>query len=211
MGWKETNIVPDTVEDKERIFMYVAEFEDGTIVPEFEDDGTETNFKKVDKNKVSMLSLIGKGSKVCNIDTKTGILNVMDIAISYELSIGDKKYHITEIKDEEYKDIIHYKGFITDGLASDFVGRATLKCHTNSFAVGWKKQIKIDENRNIHFKVILNIIVDVGIQAEIKITPDFDIDGSINMAMLRDGKTRNATLEAKSVKGASTEFKLLFK
>lgn len=211
MGWKETNIVPDTVEDKERIFMYVAEFEDGTITPEFDDDGTETNFKKVDKNKVSMLSLIGKGSKVCNVDTKTGILNVMDIAVSCELSLGDKKYPITGIKDEVYKDLIHYKGFITDGLESNFVGNAVLKCHTNRFAVGWKKQIKIDEERSIHFKVILNIIVDVGIQAEIKITPDFDIDGSIDMAMFKDGKTRNAVLETKSVKGASTEFKLLFK
>ena len=51
---------------------------------------------------------------------------------------------------------------------------------TTSFHIGWKKKIVLDENRHIFVKVIFSIVMNEGMQIEVKVSPNFNIEnGSI--------------------------------
>ena len=92
------------------------------------------------------------------------------------LALGSEYISLTGIKGESYNDIIQYKGFISEGMAAGHVGPAQLACMTTSFHIGWKKKIALDENRHIFVKVILSIIMNKGLQIEVKVSPNFTID-----------------------------------
>ena len=206
-SWKETNIVPEAVEDKERVFMYVAEYENGTIIPEYEDDGKETLFTEVEKDKVKTLSIIGRGSVPCVITTDTGIFKVFDNTFEYGLLMGGERYNITSIIGEAYKDIIQYKGFITDGLESSHTGGATLKCHTTSFSIGWKKKIILDEERSVFFKAIFSIVINKEIKLDVKLTPNFNLDGTLVVTVNGEDKSCVVNIEKGTSKEITTNFK----
>ena len=149
-------------------FMWICKYDDGKYVEEFESDGKENSFTKIEKDKVSELHLIGNGFHSM-FDVKDGcfILNE-DTKVEFAIILGENKKLITSIPDELYNDIIQYKGFYTDGVSN--LNDVNLVCHTCSYHIGWKKQFTIDENTSLFFKVILSVVIGKGIKFEIKLS-----------------------------------------
>ena len=197
----ETNFVPECV-GNDRPFMYVVENKDGSIIPEFDNDGKETSFKTINKEEAKSLYLIGRGAKF-GFGTDNGIFDILNHKFNISFNLDEHVIPVTSRENETYNDIIQYKGFITDGLAPNHVGPATLQGHTSSFHVGWKKKIMIDEERYVFFKAIFSIIMGEGLKMEFKASPNFNMDGTL----LIDTGDKTIVHEIKRVgKGASTLF-----
>lgn len=158
---------------KDRPFMFVVKTSNGDIA-EFDDEGNEKNFREINKNEAKGLYLIGRGVKF-GFDTDNGIFNILGNLFTVHLAFDSESFQLTGVKDETYNDIIQYKGFISEGMASGHVGQAQLACMTTSFHIGWKKKIVLDENRHIFVKVIFSIIMNKGLQIEVKVSPNFNI------------------------------------
>ena len=158
-------------------FMWICKYDDGTIVNEFDDKDTEHSFTDIEKDKVSEFYLIGRNFKA-SFNTKDGKFKFNDLKeASYDIiPENGKKYNINALGD--YHDIIQYKGFYTDGL-SNLNGGHTLQCHTCSYHIGWKKQIRLEEDDiTIFFKNVLSVIMDEGVRLEIRISSNKDFVGS---------------------------------
>ena len=202
-SWRETNCVPEVVDD-DRAFMFVVKNEDGSFIPEYDDDGTETNFRSIDKDKAAGLYIIGRGFKA-GFNTSDGIIKAFDkeFKLSLRLDGNDTLIPVTEREDNNYKDIIQYKGFITDGLNASHVGNATLNAHTTSYHIGWKKKIQINDEHYAFVKIIFNIIMSKGISISLKISPNFNMNG---MFLIDIGDKQIGQPIIKVGKGASTMF-----
>ena len=168
----EKYVVPEAA-PKDRPFMFVVKTANGNIT-EFDDEGNEKNFREINKNEAKGLYLIGRGVK-CGFDSDNGIFNILGNLFTIHLAFDSESFQLTGVKDETYNDIIQYKGFISEGMAASHVGQAQLACMTTSFHIGWKKKIVLDENRHIFVKVIFSIIMNKGLQIEVKVSPNFNI------------------------------------
>jgi hypothetical protein len=169
-------------------FMWICKYEDGSIVNEFDDKDTEHSLTSIEKDKVSELYLIGRNFKAV-FNTKDGKFKFNDDKeVSYDIiPENGEKHNINALGD--YHDIIQYKGFYTDGL-SNLDGKHTLKCHTCSYHIGWKKQIKFEkEDITIFFKNVLSIIMGKGVKLEIRISSDKDFTGNFFFNLNGTGKT----------------------
>ena len=166
-------------------FMWICKYDDGKYVEEFESDGKENSFTKIEKDKVSELHLIGNGFHSM-FDVKDGcfVLNE-DTKVEFVIILGENKKLITSIPDELYNDIIQYKGFYTDGVSN--LNDVNLVCHTCSYHIGWKKQFTIDENTSLFFKAILSVVIGKGIKFEIKLSSNNDFDANFKVSLITNG------------------------
>ena len=163
---------------KDRPFMFVVKTVNEDIA-EFDDEGNETSFREINKEDAKGLYLIGRGVKI-GFNTDNGIFDILGSLFAVHLAFGSESVQLTGVKGETYNDIIQYKGFISEGMAAGHVGPAHLACMTTSFHIGWKKKIVLDENRHIFVKVIFSIVMNEGMQIEVKVSPNFNIEnGSI--------------------------------
>ena len=99
-------------------FMWVAEYEDGTILDEALENGEFRSFTAIRKDTVKTFNLVGRKMRAY-IDTSNGIFNLNDVLFSTAIRIGDNTYPISSIEGETYKDLIHYKGFYADTIMND--------------------------------------------------------------------------------------------
>lgn len=163
---------------KDRPFMFVVKTVNEDIA-EFDDEGNETSFREINKEDAKGLYLIGRGVKI-GFNTDNGIFDILGNLFAVRLAFGSESVQLTGVEGETYNDIIQYKGFISEGMAAGHVGPAHLACMTTSFHIGWKKKIVLDENRHIFVKVIFSIVMNEGMQIEVKVSPNFNIEnGSI--------------------------------
>ena len=130
---------------------------------------------KINKEDAKGLYLIGRGVKI-GFNTDNGIFDILGSLFAVRLAFGSESVQLTGVEGETYNDIIQYKGFISEGMAAGHVGPAHLACMTTSFHIGWKKKIVLDENRHIFVKVIFSIVMNEGMQIEVKVSPNFNIE-----------------------------------
>ena len=159
---------------KDRPFMFVVKTVNEDIA-EFDDEGNETSFREINKEDAKGLYLIGRGVKI-GFNTDNGIFDILGSLFVVRLDFGSESVQLTGVEGETYNDIIQYKGFISEGMAAGHVGPAHLACMTTSFHIGWKKKIVLDENRHIFVKVIFSIVMNEGMQIEVKVSPNFNIE-----------------------------------
>lgn len=191
-------------------FMWVCKYSDGTYVPEFEDKDNENSFLDIKKENVDEIHLLGNGfHSMFNTNDGKFIFN-NDAKIDFTLiPENSKEIKITD-NDNDYHDIIQYKGFYTDGV-SNLSGGANLQCHTCSYHIGWKKQFKIDENTNIFFKVILSVVLNEGIKLEIKLSSNNDFKGDFIISIKKPNENVESyakKLDIKKNKSANFNIKL---
>lgn len=173
----EKYVVPEAA-PKDRPFMFVVKTVNEDIA-EFDNEGNETSFREINKEDAKGLYLIGRGVKI-GFNTDNGIFDILGSLFAVRLAFGSESVQLTGVEGETYNDIIQYKGFISEGMAAGHVGPAHLACMTTSFHIGWKKKIVLDENRHIFVKVIFSIVMNEGMQIEVKVSPNFNIEnGSI--------------------------------
>ena len=173
----EKYVVPEAA-PKDRPFMFVVKTVNEDIA-EFDDEGNEKSFREINKEDAKGLYLIGRGVKI-GFNTDNGIFDILGSLFAVRLAFGSESVQLTGVEGETYNDIIQYKGFISEGMAAGHVGPAHLACMTTSFHIGWKKKIVLDENRHIFVKVIFAIVINEGMQIEVKVSPNFNIEnGSI--------------------------------
>ena len=159
---------------KDRPFMFVVKTVNEDIA-EFDDEGNEKSFREINKEDAKGLYLIGRGVKI-GFNTDNGIFDILGSLFVVRLDFGSESVQLTGVEGETYNDIIQYKGFISEGMAAGHVGPAHLACMTTSFHIGWKKKIVLDENRHIFVKVIFSIVMNEGMQIEVKVSPNFNIE-----------------------------------
>lgn len=159
---------------KDRPFMFVVKTVNEDIA-EFDDEGNETSFREINKEDAKGLYLIGRGVKI-GFNTDNGIFDILGNLFAVRLAFGSESVQLTGVEGETYNDIIQYKGFISEGMAAGHVGPAHLACMTTSFHIGWKKKIVLDENRHIFVKIIFSIVMNEGMQIEVKVSPNFNIE-----------------------------------
>lgn len=159
---------------KDRPFMFVVKTVNEDIA-EFDDEGNEKSFREINKEDAKGLYLIGRGVKI-GFNTDNGIFDILGSLFAVRLAFGSESVQLTGVEGETYNDIIQYKGFISEGMAAGHVGPAHLACMTTSFHIGWKKKIVLDENRHIFVKVIFSIVMNEGMQIEVKVSPNFNIE-----------------------------------
>ena len=172
-------------------FMWVAEYEDGTILDEALENGEFRSFTAIRKDTVKTFNLVGRKMRAY-IDTSNGIFNLNDVLCSTAIRIGENTYPISSIEGETYKDLIHYKGFYADTIMNDGRIKSTgLNIITNSYHIGWKKNIILNDNQRLSFKMIYSILMGKGIEFEFKLSSDKDIkDGILLIAMFKPGEPK---------------------
>lgn len=172
-------------------FMWVAEYEDGTILDEALENGEFRSFTAIRKDTVKTFNLVGRKMRAY-IDTSNGIFNLNDVLFSTAIRIGENTYPISSIEGETYKDLIHYKGFYADTIMNDGKIKSTgLNIITNSYHIGWKKNIILNDNQRLSFKMIYSILMGKGIEFEFKLSSDKDIkDGILLIAMFKPGEPK---------------------
>ena len=194
----EKYVVPEAA-PKDRPFMFVVKTVNEDIA-EFDDEGNGTSFREINKEDAKGLYLIGRGVKI-GFNTDNGIFDILGSLFTVRLAFGSESVQLTGVEGETYNDIIQYKGFISEGMAAGHVGPAHLACMTTSFHIGWKKKIVLDENRHIFVKVIFSIVMNEGMQIEVKVSPNFNIEnGSI---IVGNGKQEVERIIRKLGPGAS--------
>ena len=169
----EKYVVPEAA-PKDRPFMFVVKTVNEDIA-EFDDEGNEKSFREINKEDAKGLYLIGRGVKI-GFNTDNGIFDILGSLFAVRLAFGSESVQLTGVEGETYNDIIQYKGFSSEGMAAGHVGPAHLACMTTSFHIGWKKKIVLDENRHIFVKVIFSIVMNEGMQIEVKVSPNFNIE-----------------------------------
>lgn len=191
MNWFRVKKVPECIKD--RAFMYYTIMNDGTFVPEYEDDGKETMFTSIDKEKVRTLGLIGREVNF-TFNTEDGIItdykgNKYAIYLpTNDLSMKTATRRVILFGDSPYTDIIQYKKFITDEITSGIDGREDLHVYTTEYSIGWKKTIRsINSGTEIHVKTILSIVLGEGIRISCSASSNKEFEGPIIM-LRTDGK-----------------------
>ena len=172
-------------------FMWVAEYEDGTILDEALENGEFRSFTAIRKDTVKTFNLVGRKMRAYT-DTSNGIFDLNDVLFSTAIRIGENTYPISSIEGETYKDLIHYKGFYADTIMNDGRIKSTgLNIITNSYHIGWKKNIILNDNQRLSFKMIYSILMGKGIEFEFKLSSDKDIkDGILLIAMFKPGELK---------------------
>lgn len=172
-------------------FMWVAEYEDGTILDEALENGEFRSFTAIKKNTVKTFNLVGRKMRAY-FDTSNGMFNLNDVFFSIAIKIGEDVRPISSIEGETYKDLIHYKGFYADTIMNDGRIKGTgLSIVTNSYHIGWKKKIMLADDQILSFKMIYSILMGKGIEFEFKLSSNKDIkDGILLIAMFKPGEEK---------------------
>ena len=109
--------------------MWVCQYNDGSILREWDDDGKSHSFNEIDKSKLRKFNLISKDS-TCFFDCQTGVF-----------TIDGKQYvfPLCGLENVNYADgLIHYKDAFTEFVSArckhgDYDGFAIM-----GYEMGWK-------------------------------------------------------------------------
>lgn len=91
-----------------QLFIWKAEYDDGTYVYEFDDNKKETNFNELNQDKISKFYLVGNGGFIW-FSMEDGIIHLdgdREINIKF---INNKEYNITNLGKDHYTEVEQYK------------------------------------------------------------------------------------------------------
>lgn len=131
-------------------FIWVAEYDDGTFLREFDDDGSENSFYDIDRNRLMKFHLAGNGKDYW-LDCRTGVFHINGEEISVRYIYNGNIYEFMR-QNGKYNDIIQFKQASTD--IDPFFGIMGNRIELQ--AIGWKAKL-IFEDVEFYLKLILNI------------------------------------------------------
>lgn len=135
-------------------FIWVAEYDDGTFLREFNDDGSENSFYDIKRDRLKKFSLVGCG-KSYGFDCRTGVfsINGEELRVRFIADNGDCFEFMGQ--SGPYNDIIQYKEASTafNLLQNRVVDKI------DSHNIGWKAKF-IFEQVTFHVKFILSVSPD---------------------------------------------------
>lgn len=131
-------------------YIWVAEYEDGTGLKEFNDDGTENSFYDLDRSKLKRFGLMG-GGKGYWLDCKSGVFYVDKKEVCVRFIDSDGNIYEFMRQNGSYNDIIQYKS-----ASTSLTMNGRVKDSIESYSIGWKAAL-IFEKVTFLCKFILNV------------------------------------------------------
>ena len=203
------------VNPSKRVFGWYAKYYKKSVIDEFNDDGSENDFKDIQKENVKEFGLYGGGTNLW-METRDGVFHITSKkgsnAIRLYLEDEDENViKLTDRDDTSYRDIIQYKGFYT--YASAPTGREEDKGKqlngdvvTSKYIFGYKNTFTVKEfssedlkwyEGSLHF--VAKIIVDLeakNITLALAFTPSFNFKGHLRCRFNDNPVDGSITLEA---------------
>lgn len=145
-----------------QLFIWKADYRDGSYLTEFENNQKEHPFSEIKKDKLKLFSLIGNGSYItfdCQDATFwVGKTYVHKLVIVDENGKEIMPTYNHDTDDYKYTDIIQYKQGAYDFSPNPVGGKA----HQTAFSVighyiGYKSNVKIDDEQTIYQSTIMQI------------------------------------------------------
>lgn len=155
-----------------RDFIWVAEYYNGELLPEFDFNTQQWNdFYKIDRKKLITFGLIGAGMRFY-FDTPTGIFNLNGTRFSFSYITDKDEYPLTQ-QNILYNDIISYKEMYANCL---FNGESA--CGVESYNFGYKCKFE-DKGVKFSFKPIMHIPYERPAYFSMFLVADKDMKGRI--------------------------------
>lgn len=200
-------IVPDN--PSKRVFGWYAKYYKGSIIDEFNDDGSENDFRDIQKVLVKEFGLYGGGTNLW-METRDGVFHITSKKGSHaiRLYLEDEDEAVIKLTDRDdtiYCDLIQYKGFYT--YASAPTGREEDKGKqlngdvvTSKYIFGYKTTFEVLEGKNegkLNFTA--RIVIDLeakNITLALSFTPSFNFKGHLRCRFNDNPVDGTITLEA---------------
>ena len=139
---------------RHQMFMWFAEYEDGTEIYEMDNDCKETPFDSIDKDKLKRFGLLGNGGRIY-FDIKDGVIILDNRKINFNLlevlednkekeEIKSNAIKITGRTDTKYNDIIQYKKGVLDVPLGGETKNQQMTTAINF--IGFKVKIRTNDN-----------------------------------------------------------------
>ncbi len=165
------NIKPYAFVDRE--FMWVAEYLDGTLFFEFDQNTKQQNdFYQINKNKLLRYGYIGSGCRIY-FDTPVGVFYINGNSYSFEYHTDNHVYNLTQ-QDIFYNNIIQYKNVHVNASFTDTI----CKNYIDQYNLGYKIIFK-QNDIEFYFKPILHIPLNQPAYFTIWLVSDKDLNGRI--------------------------------
>ena len=197
-------------------FGWFAKYMDGTVLEEFNEDGSTKPFNLIEKSKVSEFGLYGSGIRVF-FDTRDGVIQ--------RKASGSRQMYITPYLEDEngelevlaprtdqlHQDIIHYKHFVT------YLSRLTLDKDstynqalnsppiTDEYYIGYKCEMNTKFGK-MHFQNVAIISLAKGVELlRLTFTPKFNFNGKVRVGF--NGAFASSPIKLES--GQKKEFEMI--
>lgn len=200
-------VVPDN--PSKRVFGWYAKYYKGSIIDEFNDDGSENDFRDIQKALVKEFGLYGGGTNLW-METRDGVFHITSKKGSHaiRLYLEDEDEAVIKLTDRDdtiYCDLIQYKGFYT--YASAPTGREEDKGKqlngdviTSKYIFGYKTTFEVLEGKNegkLSFTARLVIDLEAkNITLALSFTPSFNFKGHLRCRFNDNPVDGTITLEA---------------
>ncbi|KLA33096.1 hypothetical protein OCA05_10835 [Bacillus cereus] len=158
-------------------FIWVAEYPDGTHLPEFDFNTKEENsFYKIDRNKLFRFGLIGHGNKI--YFERDGIFSIAGHRIQFFYEFDGKTIPLNGDFKYDINDIITFKDAEASGLVAGFQGNGMLSNRITHYSLGYKTNINV-EGINFHFKPIVKLPINQPAMINLRMVADQKLDGKV--------------------------------
>lgn len=165
-----------------RRYIWFAKYFNDSVYPEFENNGKENDFSKIDRSNLKEFGLIGHGSKIW-FNTDDGVLQILNPGQEESTTIG---FYLTDEKDDlikltnrndRYNDIIQYK---FGGIYLDPRGvETTNDVSADQHFIGYKTEIETEKGK-IFFKLIFVLdLTGNPCQMKIRLASEFELKGNL--------------------------------
>lgn len=200
-------VVPDN--PSKRVFGWYAKYYKGSIIDEFNDDGSENDFRDIQKALVKEFGLYGGGTNLW-METRDGVFHITSKKGSHAIRLyleddDEAVIKLTDRDDTIYCDLIQYKGFYT--YASAPTGREEDKGKqlngdviTSKYIFGYKTTFEVLEGKNEgKLSFTARLVVDLeakNITLALSFTPSFNFKGHLRCRFNDNPVDGTITLEA---------------
>ncbi|MGG3801264.1 hypothetical protein [Metabacillus fastidiosus] len=158
-------------------FIWVAEYPDGTHLPEFDfDTKVENNFYNINRDRLFRFGLIGHGQKI--YFERDGIFNIAGKRLQLFYEIDGKTLPLNGDFKYSTNDIITYKDAESSGLLSSYKGEGAFNNRITQYSIGYKTNIQV-EGINFHFKPIVKLPFNSLAYISMWLVADRKLDGKL--------------------------------
>ena len=196
-------VVPEN--PSKRVFGWYAKYYGGKITDEFNDDGSENDFKTLEKNNVKEFGLYGGGSNLW-LETRDGVFHITSKKGSHAIRFfledeNEKVIKLTDRDDVIYNDIIQYKGFYTyaappSGKPEDKGQQLNGDVITSKYIIGYKTTFEISEGKLSYMAKLIVDLETKSITLALSLTPSFAFKGHLKCRFNDNPADGSITLEA---------------
>ena len=200
-------VVPDN--PSKRVFGWYAKYYKGSIIDEFNDDGSENDFRDIQKALVKEFGLYGGGTNLW-METRDGVFHITSKKGSHAVRLyleddDEAVIKLTDRDDTIYCDLIQYKGFYTyasapTGKEEDKGKQLNGDVVTSKYIFGYKTTFEVLEGKNegkLSFTARLVIDLETkNITLALSFTPSFNFKGHLRCRFNDNPVDGTITLEA---------------